>query len=214
MPERNNFLGLNFFRLIIHLEIDKSSDPVINEPVDDFGMPKVTGWERSRSGKMAARVTDMSKFMDPRELADQAVGLNLKLMKWRIAPDVDLDKIKRTKCLLLGAGTLGCYVARILMGWNVQKITFVDRATVSYSNPVRQPLFEFQDCLEGGKDKATAAAEALKQIYPGVEAEGHVLSVPMLGHPVLDEARTKSDFEKLKKLVDAHDAIFLLLDSR
>jgi ubiquitin-like modifier-activating enzyme ATG7 len=75
-------------------------------------------------------------------------------------------------------------------------------------------LFEFEDCLNGGKSKALQAAEALKQIYPGVESEGHVLSVPMLGHPVLDEKRTAADFHKLKELVDAHDAIFLLMDSR
>lgn len=48
-------------------------------------------------------------------LADQAVDLNLKLIKWRIAPSLDLEKIKRTKCLLLGAGTLGSYVARNLL---------------------------------------------------------------------------------------------------
>lgn len=48
-------------------------------------------------------------------LADQSVDLNLKLMKWRISPNLDLEKIKRTKCLLLGAGTLGSYVARNLM---------------------------------------------------------------------------------------------------
>lgn len=48
-------------------------------------------------------------------LADQAVDLNLQLMRWRIMPSLDLEKVKQTRCLLLGAGTLGCYVARTLM---------------------------------------------------------------------------------------------------
>ena len=48
-------------------------------------------------------------------IADQMVDLNLKLMHWRILPSLDLDKVAATKCLLLGAGTLGCYVARTPM---------------------------------------------------------------------------------------------------
>lgn len=50
----------------------------------------------------------------------------------------------------------------------MRKITLVDSSTVSFSNPVRQPLFEFEDSLAGGKPKAEAAAAALKRIYPGV----------------------------------------------
>jgi molybdopterin/thiamine biosynthesis adenylyltransferase len=53
-------------------------------------------------------------------------------------------------------------------GWGVRNITFVDSATVSFSNPVRQPLFEFDDCLNGGKPKAQCAADSLKRIFPGV----------------------------------------------
>lgn len=138
-------------------------------------------------------------------------------MRWRIAPNLDLDKIKQTKCLLLGAGTLGSYVSRMLLGWGVRKITFVDNATISFSNPVRQPLFNFEDCLNGGKLKAETAAMALKNIYPGVDATGYNMNVPMAGHPLRDaahEASTKAEFEKLVKLFKEHDAIFLLMDTR
>ncbi|EHY59934.1 Autophagy protein 7 [Exophiala dermatitidis] len=177
-------------------------------------MPKVVGWERNAANKLAGRMADLTEYMDPKKLADSSVDLNLKLMKWRISPNLDLERIKETKCLLLGAGTLGSYVSRNLLGWGVRKITFVDNGSVSFSNPVRQPLFTFNDCLEGGKKKALAAADALRQIYPGVEAEGHVISVPMAGHPVTDAAKTKEDYETLKRLVDDHDVIFLLMDTR
>lgn len=56
----------------------------------------------------------------------------------------------------------------VLQGWGVRKITFVDSSTVSFSNPVRQPLFEFADSLDGGKPKAECAAAALTRIFPGV----------------------------------------------
>jgi ubiquitin-like modifier-activating enzyme ATG7 len=204
--------------IILDMEVPRQSKPRASAddtaPKDPLALPKVVGWERNAQGKLAGRLVDLKEYMDPTKLADSSVDLNLKLMKWRIAPNLDLDTIKATKCLLLGAGTLGSYVSRNLLGWGVRKITFVDNGTVSFSNPVRQPLFNFKDCLEGGKQKALVAAEALKEIYPGVESEGHVMSVPMAGHPVVDGPKTKQEFEKLKELIDEHDVIFLLMDSR
>lgn len=194
--------------IILQLETDESTSIDLNE------MPKVTGWERNGQNKLGAKVTNLSQYMAPESLADQAAELNLKLMKWRIAPDLNLEKVKQTKCLLLGAGTLGSYVSRVLMGWGVHKITFIDNATVSFSNPVRQPLFDFKDCLNGGAKKAHRAAEALQEIYPGVDSAGHHMAVPMLGHPIMDESKTKADFEMLHKLIEEHDAIFLLMDTR
>ncbi|OPJ75163.1 ubiquitin-like modifier-activating enzyme ATG7 [Patagioenas fasciata monilis] len=131
--------------------------------------PKAVGWEKNQKGGMGPRMVNLSECMDPKRLAESSVDLNLKLMCWRLVPTLDLEKIVSAKCLLLGAGTLGCSVARTLMAWGVRKITFVDNAKISYSNPVRQPLYEFEDCLSGGKPKALAAADRLQKIFPGVE---------------------------------------------
>ncbi|BGP15825.1 Autophagy protein 7 [Rhodosporidiobolus nylandii] len=177
--------------------------------------PATVGWEKNEKGRLGPRMADLGPLMDPTRLADQAVDLNLQLMRWRILPSLDLDKVKHTKCLLLGAGTLGCYVARTL-AWGVRKITLVDSSTVSFSNPVRQPLFEFEDSLNGGKPKAQAAAAALKRVYPGVDATGISLSIPMPGHPVPPASvdAVKKDVEQIEQLIDEHDVVYLLMDSR
>lgn len=176
--------------------------------------PKVTGWERNASGKLAPKLTDLGALVDPQQLANQAVDLNLRLMKWRIAPELDLDAIQGAKCLLLGAGTLGSYIARGLLGWGVRKVTFVDNGKVSFSNPVRQSLYRFTHCLEGGAPKAKTAAESLKEIFPAVEAEGYELEIPMAGHAVSNETRQRAEYDKLVSLIESHDAVFLLMDSR
>lgn len=178
--------------------------------------PKFVGWEKNEKQKSGPRMVDLSASMDPRRLADSAVDLNLKLMRWRLLPELNLEKISGTRCLLLGAGTLGCNVARCLLGWGVRNITLVDNSTVSYSNPVRQSLFMFDDSLNGGQPKATAAAEALRRIFPGVNAVGVQLSIPMPGHTVTDAVAeaVKQEVEQLKQLFDNHDAVFLLMDTR
>eukprot|EP00062_Callorhinchus_milii_P025153 gi/632985826/ref/XP_007909899.1/ PREDICTED: ubiquitin-like modifier-activating enzyme ATG7 [Callorhinchus milii] len=180
--------------------------------------PKCVGWEKNQKGALGPRMVNLSECMDPKRLAEASVDLNLKLMRWRLVPTLDLERVSTARCLMLGAGTLGCNVARTLLGWGVRQITFVDNARVSYSNPVRQSLFEFEDCLDGGKMKAVAAAEKLRQIFPGVKAEGFSLSIPMPGHPVDFSVETREqarrDVEQLEELVRSHDVLFLLMDTR
>ena len=75
------------------------------------------------------------------------------------------------------------------MGWGVRGITFVDDSRVAFSNPVRQSLFEYADCLDGGKPKAEAAAAAVRRVFPSSAARGVRMRVPMPGHP-LSETET------------------------
>ena len=83
---------------------------------------KVTGWEKNDKNQFAPRFANMRSSMDPKSLAESSVDLNLKLMKWRLVPDLDLPKMYNLKCLLIGSGTLGCNVARYgNMGYQVSK---------------------------------------------------------------------------------------------
>ncbi|KAJ2374643.1 Autophagy protein 7, partial [Coemansia sp. RSA 2607] len=95
----------------------------------------VSGWERNERDKLAPRMVNLSSTMDPVRLAESALDLNLQLMRWRLAPSIDLAKIAGTRALLVGAGTLGAYAARALLAWGVRKITFIDNGRVSFSNP-------------------------------------------------------------------------------
>lgn len=47
-------------------------------------------------------------------------------------------------------------------------------------------------------------------------ATGYQLSIPMPGHPIPPASVTQAqkDVEQLEALFDAHDAVFLLMDSR
>ena len=145
-------------------------------------------------------------------------------MKWRALPSLDVDMLSRMRVLLLGAGTLGCGVARTLLGWGVRKITFVDSRRVSYSNPVRQSLFGVDDCKDGGKYKAVAAAESLVSVAgPDVKSKGVVLTIPMPGHSfgkgkgdsgVAETNAVRRDVEQLHSLIEENDVVFLLTDTR
>lgn len=176
---------------------------------------KVIGWETNERGKPGPKQIDMSSYLNPVQLLAQASNLNLKLMKWRLWENLDIDKIRETKCLLLGAGTLGCAVARVLLGWGVGTITFVDNGRVSYSNPTRQCLYTFEDC-SARKFKATAAAEAIKAVNPSCNCTGVVLTIPMPGHAInaFEKADTETAHDDLVRLIREHDVIYLLTDSR
>ena len=134
------------------IEVNITSDATAERSVKEWF---VVGWERRRREGVNLEISRLGSalMMDPTKLADQATALNLNLMRWRILRELDLEKLENTRCHLLGAGTLGCYVARgvavsilrlcLLEGdcqlplFNLAKITFINSGMVSFSNPVR-----------------------------------------------------------------------------
>lgn len=213
--------------LLLEITIPLSSDyrwP--NSKADEASQSpyRCVGWELNKNGKPGPRSVDLRPLVSPAHLARQANDLNLRLMKWRALPELDVDRLSKMKVLLLGAGTLGCGVARTLLGWGVRKITLVDSGRVSYSNPVRQSLFGVDDCKDGGRYKAIAAAESLVKVAgPDVKSDGVVLTIPMPGHSFGKKGGGKEDPEtqsvrkevaKLHSLMEESDVVFLLTDTR
>lgn len=166
----------------------------------------IAGWSKIQT-------IDLTTFMDKKRVAADAVDLNVKLIKWRILPELEPMKMKELRFLLVGSGTLGCSLARTLMGWGVRKMTFIDAGKVSFSNPVRQSLFTHADAAEG-RSKAKAAREAVEAIMPDAELQDVELEVPMPGHPHQSADALKATVQKLRSLVEAHDVVCMLTDSR
>lgn len=104
---------------------------------------------------------------------------------------------------------------RNLIGWGIRNITFADYGKIAPSNPVRQSLYNFEDSV-AGKFKAECAAEALLKIHPSIEAKGFRLKIQMPGHYIQEDEMEEAmkEVETLDKLIQEHDAIYLLLDTR
>jgi ubiquitin-like modifier-activating enzyme ATG7 len=220
-PSDSNPVG---YSILLDVRIPEKSEyewPLsASEPSPKSSPFRVVGWELNLRGKSGPRLVDLRPLLDQNHLAIQAADLNLKLMKWRMIPDLDVQRLQSTRVLLIGAGTLGCNVARTLLGWGIRKFTIVDYGTVSYSNPVRQSLFTLADCHSstsgkgaGGKLKAVAAADSLKAIAPDVESVGIHLSIPMPGHSESMES-VAAAVNQLDDLIRQTDVVYLLTDTR
>lgn len=198
-----NLIRLNFKPIKCVIEVKENA---LNET-------KFVGWKLNNKKPY---FIDLSSTMDPMTLFTSASTLNLRLMKWRMSPRLNLDIFQNQRVLLIGCGTLGCNVSRILIGWGVRKFILIDYGKVSFSNPPRQSLYHFEDCLNGGKPKSEAAANELKRICPDVEVEFYNMEIPMPGHPtsINNYDQFKSNVEHLESLIDKSDTTFLLTDTR
>lgn len=171
--------------------------------------PNKESMSNYKEGGLPVQTVSLKNFLDIKTATALSSKLHTQLMTFRIDPTLPLETIANNKCLLIGAGTLGCHVARCLIGWGVTTITFLDDGDVSFSNPIRQNLYTINDIHNC---KAVSAANALTNASPSVSSRGVRLTVPMPGHNITET--TKKDLSLLEKEIQEHDTIFLLTDSR
>lgn len=79
------------FSLCLDIAIEPSScgaekEQESGDPPEEERVPKCVGWEKNDKQKLLPRCVDMSSILDPSRLAQNAVNLNLKLMRWRLVP--------------------------------------------------------------------------------------------------------------------------------
>ncbi|KAI6175622.1 Ubiquitin-like modifier-activating enzyme ATG7 [Aphelenchoides bicaudatus] len=188
---------------------DSEAFTITWSPSKNDVQPNAVGWSKPEH-------VNLKSAFDPIKLMESSVDMNLKLIRWRMVPQLKLQPLSDLKVLIMGAGTLGCNLARLMLGWGIRNFTFVDNSVVSYNNPVRQSLYNFEDCKAAHRQKATAAAEALKLIYPSVNAQGVSMKIPMPGHPISvnEIEKVREDCQTLEELVKSHGVVFLVMDSR
>uniref|UniRef100_A0A1B0C4K0 THIF-type NAD/FAD binding fold domain-containing protein n=1 Tax=Glossina palpalis gambiensis TaxID=67801 RepID=A0A1B0C4K0_9MUSC len=187
---------------------------------------KFVGQELNCNRKLQPRMISMKESMDPTTIKFRKSKFKTNE---RLLPDLNLNILATTKCLLFGADTLGYDVALLLlidvflfntsstfdnnkdfsgMG-GFERIFCVDGGKVSFSNPMRQYLYTRQDACKDNIIKSTIAAERIKEINPSVNSSGYVLNMPMPGHPIGKRLKeqTIKDLSKLKDLAQQHHAL-------
>lgn len=161
---------------------------------------------------------NLKEFLSKENLIEEQSNLNIKLMKWRLEPSLQLKPIQNLKVLMVGSGTLGCNMGRLLSAWGIRHLGFIDYGTVSYSNLTRQSLFTLNDFnVQGeGLGKAEAAVKNMKLLIPSIDAKAYQFKIPMPGHSCSEDMLEKEfeNLQKLEELIKEYDVVFNVLDSR
>ncbi|KAK8805375.1 hypothetical protein WA158_002031 [Blastocystis sp. Blastoise] len=181
-----------------------------------FQTPCFFSFSSSTSSSSTVSTVDLSKYIQSNSISQNSITLNLKLMKWRVYPELDMDTLCSMRCFLIGAGALGCSVARALMAWGVSSMILLDHARISASNPIRQSLYTFKD-IQSNQYKSILALESLKAISPSLSASALTFSIPLPFKETKQFLHSEQFFKQFLQLclaIDQSDVVFLLTDTR
>jgi len=94
-----------------------------------------------------------------------------RFSRFRLIQWWDQAKLSQARVLVVGAGALGNEIVKNLALLGIGQILIADRDRIEHSNLSRSILFRASD---NGKPKAEVAAEAARDIYPGLISQSFV----------------------------------------
>ncbi len=97
-----------------------------------------------------------------------------RFSRFRLIPWWNEDKLRQTRCLVIGAGALGNEILKNLALLGFQKIVVVDLDRIEESNLSRSVLYRTQDV---GQFKANAAAHSFKAMSPDAMVQPLVANI-------------------------------------
>ena len=111
--------------------------------------------------------TEIRQLIDYRNDRDAS----LKLIDW-----FDLERVRASKILVVGAGAIGNEVLKNLALLGIGHIFIIDRDTIEMSNLSRSVLYRAAD---NGKDKAKVAARAIRELNPNINTTHQTADVTL-----------------------------------
>ena len=129
---------------------------------------------------MKSRGDSIAKLIDITKLKNDRFERS-KRITW-----FDLDKIRKSRVLLVGAGANGNEVAKNIVLSGFSKITIVDMDTIERSN-LNRCIFFSNLSAEKNENKADVVKDELLRIDPNSIIETHVCMIEDLGEDFIKD---------------------------
>lgn len=163
----------------------------------------------NETGKIIPFMRDMNKIMGKTTSSTSIVSTNSRIIGTELK-NFDMEIITKTKCLIIGTGTLCCNAIRNMISWGITNITVVGDETVSRIDIIKQNIYLLDDL---GKNKAKAIEKNLKKLYGKINITGIDIRIPEPDDREENMDVLQNTLEQIDQLFRDNHVILLLTET-